>query len=65
MSDNATKLIRMADQIVRHLPPSETRVEQTADHIRRFWTEKMQADLRAAVAGQDIDPVLAAAIKQL
>lgn len=65
MSDNAEKLIRMADQIVRHLPPSESRADQVADHIRRFWTPKMRADLLLAVKGKDIDPVLAAAIKQL
>ena len=65
MSDTTARLIRMADQIVRNLPPSEQRADQTADHIRRFWTPKMQADLRNAVEGRDIDPVLAAAIKQL
>ena len=45
MSDTAEKLIRMADQILRNLPPSEKRADQVADHIRRFWTAKMRADL--------------------
>lgn len=65
MSSHPDKVIRLADQIVKHLPPNEHRVEQVADHIRRFWTPKMQQDLRDAVQGQDIDPVLAAALKQL
>jgi ribosomal protein L31E len=65
MSDTAEKLIRMADQILRNLPPSEKRADQVADHIRRFWTAKMRADLAIAVQGKELDPVLAAALKQL
>lgn len=65
MSDSAERLVRMADQIVRHLPPSESRVDQAADHIRRFWTPKMRSDLIRAVEGKDLDPVLEAAIKKL
>lgn len=65
MSGHDEKLIRMADQIVRNLPLTEKRAEQTAEHIRRFWTPKMRQDLLKAVAGKDLDPVLTAAIKQL
>ena len=65
MNDSGEKLIRMATQIIRNLPPTEARADQVADHIRRFWTPRMRQDLHAAAAGQDIDPILEAALTKL
>ena len=65
MSDADARLIRMAEQIVKHLPPGETRADQAADHIRRFWTPKMRQDLLVAVKGRDLDPVLTAALQKI
>lgn len=65
MSDQDAKIIRLAEQIVKHLPPSEARTDQVAEHIRKFWTPKMQQDLRGAVQRHDVDPVLTAALQKL
>jgi hypothetical protein len=65
VSNEAERLIRLATQIIRHLPPGETRATQTAEHIRRFWTPKMRQDLHAAVQGQDIDAELSAVLQQI
>ncbi len=68
MSDNADKLIRMANQIATFFKAQgeEAAVAQVADHLKAFWTPRMRADLYELVASDapKFDPVaLAAALK--
>jgi hypothetical protein len=62
-------LIRMGQQIARNngaLPPDRA-ADRIAGHLTAFWTHQMIAELQsyAAANPDQLDPVLAAALRQL
>ena len=62
-------LIRMGQQIARNnaaLPPQRA-ADRIAGHLKSFWTPGMIAELEAYAAAnpEQLDPVLAAALRQL
>jgi hypothetical protein len=68
-SDKITKLVRMANQIgdyFRTLPEAEG-TAGAADHLRRYWTPKMRAEIVAFAEtdGSGLNPVAARAIAEL
>ena len=57
------QLVRMADQIATNLATASDPAGETAQHIAKFWTPAMIADL--AGARVRLGPVAAAALDQL
>jgi hypothetical protein len=39
------RLVVMANQIANNVPPVGDVSEQVAEHLRKFWTDAMRADL--------------------
>ena len=56
-------LVRMAEQIAANLATATDPASETAQHIARFWSAAMIADLVAAQPR--LGPVAAAALDQL
>ncbi|WP_225007147.1 MULTISPECIES: formate dehydrogenase subunit delta [Novosphingobium] len=56
-------LVRMAEQIAANLATAPDPAGETAQHIAKFWTPVMIADLAGAKAR--LGPVAAAALDQL
>ena len=62
--DTTAKLVRMANQIARNLARDKDPVGAAADHIRAFWTVRMQEQLFAH--GTDgLDALAIAALERL
>lgn len=60
-------IVRMANQIARAFASEPRKVEETANHIKSFWTRSMIEELRACAAADasKLDPVVIEAIKLL
>ncbi len=61
--DYGRKLVRMANQISASVPDPGRAAEQTANHLRMFWSPAMVDDLAAAAErdpGRPAPAVLAA-----
>lgn len=69
MSDNADKLIRMANQIATFFKGQgeEGAAAQVADHLRSFWTPRMRDELVKSYGegSSSLDPVSKAAVEIL
>jgi formate dehydrogenase subunit delta len=65
MSDNADKLIRMANQIATFFKGQgeDGAAAQVAEHLKAFWTPRMREDLGRICEGEvkGLDPVVRAA----
>ncbi len=64
------RLARMAEQIARNLGAErdpDGAVQRTADHLRRFWTAQMQAQLlhHSREDGAGLSPVALRALAEL
>lgn len=68
-ADNAAKLVRMANQIGAFFKsyPEETAVEGVREHIAKFWTSGMRAEIIQAAnsEGGGLDPIVATAVRKL
>lgn len=64
----ADKLAMMANQIARNLKVQgeAVAVDETENHIRRFWDPRMRAEIVAYLAaGGALDPIAEAAVRRL
>lgn len=64
------RLVSMANDIARYFasePDREVGVSGIAEHLRKFWTPRMCAQLIAHVEGSGVglDPMAVAAVRQL
>jgi len=67
---NVNKLIRMANQIAANFEYGADQAKATAsvaDHLRRFWTPEMRAEIIEYVdgGGTGLNPIAALAVAKL